>query len=79
MRPTATPLLPADGLTSWCIAAEWGYPDSAVLWLWTFGWCFVTRLQGGTIPAIVAPPAPPLRLPAPLHAIYLDDGYLVQH
>lgn len=69
----ATPLTPGDGLTSWAIAPEWGYPDAAVAWLWFAGWCFPLRLQAGLNPTLALPPHPALFLPTPFPAIR-DEG-----
>lgn len=60
--------------THWTIAPEWGFPDSAVLWLWSLGWCFPIRLQAGLMPTIPLPPHPALFLPTPLPVIRLDEG-----
>jgi len=62
--------------THWNIGPEWGFPDSLVLWLWVNGWCYPVRLQTGTVPPIMTPPAPPLALPTPLPAITGVDDLL---
>lgn len=70
MSARATALHPAEGsTTSWAIEAEWGFPDSFVIWLWAGPWCVPVRVQAGTVPPLLLPPRPALFRPNPLPVI----------